>query len=154
MTVIWSMFLEIWSATDKIFCHFRPFFALLPLWQPENSKFWKNEKNTWRCYHFTKLYYKWQSYDVWFLRYQAWWTKFFVVLDHFLPFYPSNNLKNQNFEKLKKTPGYIIILRRCTINDNHMMYGPWDIKWTDKIFCHFVPFLPIYPPNNPKIQNF
>ena len=30
MTVIWCMVPEIWSATDRIFCHFGPFFALLP----------------------------------------------------------------------------------------------------------------------------
>ena len=34
-----------------------------------------------------------------------------------------NNLKNQNFEKMKKNPGDIIILHMFTINDNHMMYG-------------------------------
>ena len=154
-----------WQSYDLCFLRYgvqqTEFFAILdrflpfyPSKQPENSKFWKNEKNTWRCYHFTQLYYKWQSHDVWFLRYQAWWTEFFVILDHFLLFYPSNNLKNQNFEKLKKTSGYIIILHRCTINDNHMMYGPWDIKWTDKIFVILHLFCPFIPPNNPKIQNF
>ena len=30
MTIILCMIPEIWSATDRIFCHFRPFFALLP----------------------------------------------------------------------------------------------------------------------------
>ena len=34
----------------------------------------------------------------------------FVILDHFLPFYPLNNPKNQNFEKMKKITGDIIIL--------------------------------------------
>ena len=29
-------------------------------------------------------------------------TDFFVILGHFLPFYPTNNPKNQNFEKMKK----------------------------------------------------
>ena len=53
----------------------------------------------------TMMYHKWQSYDIWFLRYEVWQTEFFVILDHYLPFYPPNNLKNQNFEKLKKTPG-------------------------------------------------
>ena len=43
----------------------------------------------------------------------VWQTEFFVILDRFLPFYPLNNLKNQNFEKLKKTPGDIIILHMC-----------------------------------------
>ena len=70
---------------------------------------------------------KWQSYDVWFLRYQARWTEVFVILDHFVPFYPPNNPNNQNFE-MKKTPGDIIILHKCTINDNHMIYGSWDMK--------------------------
>ena len=63
------------------------------------------------------------SYHEWFLRYGAQQTKFFLILDHFLPFYPPNNKENQNFEKLKKAPGDIIILHKCTINDNHMMYG-------------------------------
>ena len=47
---------------------------------------------------------------------------FFVILGHFLPFDPPNNPKNQNFEKIKKTPGNIIILHLCTTNDDHM-YG-------------------------------
>ena len=34
-----------------------------------------------------------------------------------------NNLKKQNFEKMKKNPGDIIILHMFTINDNHMTYG-------------------------------
>ena len=36
-------------------------------------------------------------------------TKFFVILDHFLLFYPTNNPENQNFEK--KAPGDIIIIK-------------------------------------------
>ena len=96
------------------------------------------------------MYHKRQLYNVWFLRYEAWHTEFFVILDRFLPFYkkqPKNNTKNQNFEKLKKkNPRDIIILHMCTINDNHTMYGSWDMKcdgqnflsfWT--IFCTFIP---------------
>ena len=61
---------EIWSATDRSFCHVGPFFLLLT----------------------------------------------------------PNNLKNQNFEKMKKkkekkTPADIIILHTCMINENHMMSG-------------------------------
>ena len=68
MTVILCMVPEIWSATDRSFCHFGPFFVLLT----------------------------------------------------------PDNLKNQNFEKMKEKktpPGDIIILHTCMINDNHMMYG-------------------------------
>ena len=50
-------------------------------------------------------------------------TKLFVILDLLLPFYPRNNLKNQNFEKMKKNPTDMIILNMCTINDNHIMPG-------------------------------
>ena len=56
---------RIWSAMDRIFCHFGPFFALSP----------------------------------------------------------PNNPKNQNDEKMKKSPGDIIILHKCTINYKHVMYG-------------------------------
>ena len=40
-----------------------------------------------------------------------------------LPPTPPNNPKNQNFEKIKKAPGHVIILHMPNINDNHMMYG-------------------------------
>ena len=193
---------QIWSATDRIFCHFGPFFALLPPYGPRKSKFWKNEKNTWRYYHFTHVYHKWQSYDVWFLRYGVWQTEFFchygpffVLLppygpkkskfwknekntwryyhftnindshmmygssdmecngQNFLSFWiifcPLNPLTTQKIKilkKWKKTTEDIVILHKCTINDNHMMYGSWDMKgdgpkflsfWT--VFCSFTP---------------
>ena len=35
---------------------------------------------------------------------------------------------------MKKAPGDIIILQICTKNDDHMMYGSWDMVrdgWTD-----------------------
>ena len=92
------------------------------------------------------MYHKWQS----FLRYGAWQTEFFVILDPFLSFYHINNPVNQNFEKMKKPPGDIIILQMYTINDNHMMYGSWDMEHNRQNFFHFGPFFAIYPRNNPK----
>ena len=204
------MFLRYGAWQTEFFVIMNCFLPFYPPMDPENQNFEKMNKNTWRYFHFTKVYHKWQSYDLCFLRYGVQQTEFFAILDRFLPFYPSNNqkiqnfekmkkipgdviilhsciindnhmmygswdikrdgqnfildhfllfypsnnLKNQNFEKLKKTSGYIIILHRCTINDNHMMYGPWDIKWTDKIFVILHLFCPFIPPNNPKIQNF
>ena len=44
-------------------------------------------------------------------------------MDRFLPFYPKNNPKTKNFEKMKKSLGDIIILNMSTTNDNHMMSG-------------------------------
>ena len=66
-------------------------------------------------------------------------TEFFVILDYFLQFYPTTTQKNQNFENVKKTPGDITILHKCTIDDNYMLYGSWDMKH-DRIFCHLGPF--------------
>ena len=47
---------------------------------------------------------------------------FFCHFVPFLPFYHPNNLKNQNFEKMKKTPGDIIILPKCTKNHDHILH--------------------------------
>ena len=129
MKIIWCMVSEIWSMTDRIFCHFGPCFAILlpPLtnqkikilkkwikaleissfcigvpkimitcynvpeihaqWvyiififyfglfftflfpKPKKSKFLKKEKKAWRYHHFTHVYQKLWSHDVWFLRY-------------------------------------------------------------------------------------
>ena len=49
-----------------------------------------------------------------------------VIIFHFgpfFPFYPSNIPKNQNFKKMYKTPGDIIILHTCTQNYDQMMYS-------------------------------
>ena len=125
MKIIWYMVPETLSATDRILCQSGPFFPLLPLYGPKESKlqrqkflsFWaifcpfsplttwkikilKLRKNTWR-YHFTHLHHKWQSYDLWFLRYGAQRKEFFVNLDRFSPFYPPMDPKNQNFKKMK-----------------------------------------------------
>ena len=56
-----------------------------------------------------------------------------------------NNPKNQNFEKMKKVPGDIIILHKCTKNHDHMLHCSLDMArkgfscyfscWV--IFCPF-----------------
>ena len=74
-------------------------------------------------------------------------TEFFVILDHFLPLYPPNNPRNQNFVKIKKLTGDTISLHRCNINDNHMMYGSWDTECHGHNFFIFwmisCPFTPV-----------
>ena len=143
------------------------------------------------------MYHKWRSYDVWFLRYKARRTEFFVILGHFLHFDPPNNPKKFKFWKKsleilsfyicvsqmtsgdicflrsgvwdsllsfwaifcphnlmttpkikiwknwKKKPGDIILLHMCTINQDQMMDGSWDIRREGQsflsfwgIFCH------------------
>ena len=46
---------------------------------------------------------KWQSYDVWFLKYGVQWTEFFIIMDHFLPFYPLTTRKIKILKKWKRT---------------------------------------------------
>ena len=62
----WKKLTQIWSAADTIFCHFRPFFALLPHYWPQKLKFGKKKykKNTWRYYPFTHVHHKSRLYDV------------------------------------------------------------------------------------------
>ena len=69
---------------------------------------------------------------------------------------PPYNLKNQNFEKMKKIPEDIIILHMSTINDNHMTSFMIPKIWstTNRIFCHFGQCFALLPPNNPENQNF
>ena len=70
----------------------------------------------------------------------SFWTVFSLL--------PPKQPKKSNFwkKKDKKLPGDIIILHMCTLNDNHMMYGYWDIERDRQnilpfctIFCPFTP---------------
>ena len=116
------MLTQIWSTTDIIFCHFRPFFALLAHYWTWKLKIGKNVKNTWRYYPFTHVHHKSRSYDAWFLRYKLQSTKFFVILGHFVIFVifcPCTLLTTQKIKiskKKKNMPGDII-LHMSTINN-------------------------------------
>ena len=47
------------------------------------------------------------------------------------------------------------ILQMFTINDSHMTYGFSDMECNRQYFFVILDrFLPFYPPNNPKNQNF
>ena len=166
--------------------HFLPFY---PPNNPKNQNFGKSKKAPGDIINFTHAYHKWQSYDVWFLRYEALWTGSSVILDRFLPFYappllttqkikilknwkkrleilsfytfvpymttiwcmvpeissttdrffsfwtifcpftPLTTRKNENFIKMKETPGDIITLHKCTKNYDRMVYRSWDGAW-------------------------
>ena len=72
----------------------------------------------------------------------------FIILDR-------SDLKNQNFEKIKKNSFRYIILLMYTINDNHVMYGSWYMEHNRQNFLSFLDhFLHFYPHNNPENQNF
>ena len=138
---------EILSTIDIILCHFGPFFASSPPNNFENQNLEKNKRHAWRYHHFTLVYHKWWSYDIWFLRYWVQQTDFLTFWTIFCPFTNLTTQKIKILEKKKKTAcGDIIILHMCTINDTYMMYGFWDMEckrqnvlsfWV--IFCPFIP---------------
>ena len=104
------------------------------------------------------MYHKWRSYDAWFLRYKAQ-QSFLSFWAIFCPFNPPNKPENWNFEKMKKTPGDIIILHKCTKNHNHMLYCSWDMvrdrcNYYFFILGYFLPFYPDTPLNSSKNQTF
>ena len=113
ITVIWCMLSKIWSATDKIFCHFEPFFANLSHSQPEKSKFSKNEKK--RLFS-----------EIWSDR-QAEFFSHFGPFSSLLPTAPPHPLqpcnipKKQNFEKMRNTWRYHHFIQVYQ-NHDHMLY--------------------------------
>ena len=135
----WFMIYSLWQTEIG---NFRSIFALLLPYKPKISKLWKHGKNCWRSSSYSCV----QKFTIiWCtvleIRSE---TEFFVILGHFLPFYPSNDPENQNFEKMKRISGNTIHLHMCSINEDHMMYDSWNIRykrhnflsfWT--IFCAF-----------------
>ena len=76
--------------------------------------------------------------------------KNFLILGHFLPFYLP--LIIPNIKILKKRKKCLEILSfytyMCTINEDHMIYGSWNMVQQTEIFDIFGPFLPIQPLEN------
>ena len=72
---------------------------------------------------YLRVYHKWRSYDIWFLKYKV------QLTGHFGLFFTLSALWQP-----RKSKFY-----RCTTNDNRMMYGSRDI------FCHFGPFFALLP---------
>ena len=140
------MFPEIWSVTDGLFCHFGPFFALLPSLFPSslltNWKIWILKK--WKKHleispfytkvpsnHDHMLYCSWDMVCDRYTFYFWFWS--------FLSLYTPNSPKNKNLKKMKKTHGYIIILHMYITNYDDMMFSSWDKVcnrrmngWTDR----------------------
>ena len=73
--------------------------------------------------------------------------RIFCHFGQFFAHLPPKNPENQNFEKMKKIPGDIIMLNKCTKNHDHMLCCSWDMAhdrcngyfsfWA--IFCPFTP---------------
>ena len=81
---------------------------------------------------------------------------FSVLLGHLLPFYPTNNPKNQNFEKMKKKTLEVSSCYTCEPKIMIIFYTFPEIwSMTDVIFIfHFGIFFAILPPYQPKKSKF
>ena len=86
------------------------------------------------------------------------WSTIYIIFCHFVivRFYPTNNLKNENFEKINTTPGDIIILHKRTKNHDHMLHYSWGMTCDrcNFYFSFWAIFCPFIPPNKPKNQKF
>ena len=87
------------------------------------------------------------SYEVQFLRYGVR-QNFLLFWAIFCPVTPlsPNNPENQNFEKMKKTSGDVIILNLHINKHDHMMYAYSDME-CDRHNCHFL-ICPTIEPEN------
>ena len=153
MKIIWCMVPEIWSTTDRIFLSFWTIFCPFTPLTTQKIKITKNEKNPGdimilhRCtkYHDHMLYCSW---DVTLDR-----CNYFSFRAIFCPFTPANSPKNQNFLKMKKNPGVIIISHKC--NKIMITYYTVPERWlvTGVIIFHFELFFALLPSNSAKNQN-
>ena len=72
----------------------------------------------------------------------------------FCPFSPLlKQKKNKKSKNINKTE-YIILLPMCTINENHMKHGCWNIRQDGQFFVILGHFLTFEPLRNSKNQNF
>ena len=95
------MIFEIWSATDRVYCNFGPFFCPFTPLTTHKPKFWKkrNPENIIILYKSTKNAIH-MMYGSWDKKHNR--ENFLPFLGQFLPFYLTNNMKNQIFKKWKK----------------------------------------------------
>ena len=136
MTITWCTVPEMSNVTDWIFLSFWAIFcSFTPLttWKIKILKKWKTfleRSSFYACVPEMTM--------IWCMVPGIWITTgiFFLILDHYLPFYHPNKREIQNFEKMKKKKKMPedTILHKCTINDNRMIYGSWDMKRDRQIF--------------------
>ena len=128
MTIIWCTTPEISSVTDRIFCHFGSFFALLSPKNLKNQNFEKMKKKArdniilQKCTrnHDHMLHCSWDTMCDRSNSYFLFWAIFY-------PFTPNPTTQKIKIKKIKNTPGGIIILQMCTKNNDHIMYGSWNM---------------------------
>ena len=106
-----SRYMELWSMTDKFFVILGHFLSFTPLKTKKIEilkKWWKHKKILSFYTSVTKIMIT--CHTVPEILCGVWRMEFlFFILGYFLPLYTPNDSKNQNFEKIKKTSGDIIL---------------------------------------------
>ena len=133
-------FLSFWT----IFCPF----TSLKTWKIKILKKWKQQKKMLGdiiILYMCTINENHMMYGSWDMEHDR--PFFFLILDHFVPFYPPNKPENQNFEKREKTPGDII-LHKCTKNHDDILYLSLDMvldkcKFYFSFWAFFCPFTPL-----------
>ena len=120
--VVWFLIYQ--ARQTEFFVILGYFLSFYPSNNPENQIL-KKWKKFLEILSFTQVYHKWQSYDIWLLRYQLQQTDFLSSLVMFCPFTPLTAPKMKIPQNWKKAPGDIIILHKCTKNHDHMLYSSW-----------------------------
>ena len=104
------------------------------------------------------MYHKWQSYDVWFLRYWAWLTKLLLFRTIFCPF-TLLKPKKSKFRKNEKNPWRYYHFRWYWYHLKYyhkwqsydvlfLRYEVWQTNFFVILDC-FLPFYPLPPPPTP-----
>ena len=155
MKIIWCIVRQKWSETDIIWSHFGPFFCSFIHLTTRQKKLLKKRKKRLEVYlHFLKVCHKWQSHNVWFLRYKAW-HNFLLFWTIFCPF-TTIATQRPKFLKKWKTRLEISSLYTSVTKAVIICFTVAEIWNATDVFVifHFVHFLPFYPLNSPKNQKF
>ena len=106
---------QIWSVTDRIFCHFGAFFDLLPPYKLKNQNFEKLKKG---LGDIIILHNCTKNHDHIHTVPEIWHVTDVIIVFHFALFFALLPL----FKKMEKKPGDIITLHMCTKNYDQMMF--------------------------------
>ena len=90
-------------------------------------------------------------YGFWYIKHDR--QNFLSFWAIFCPFTPLT-IQKIKFWKNGKSSWRYYHLHKCTINDNHMIYGSWDVNCNRQIFLVIFGYvLPFYPPKMKISQN-
>ena len=82
------------------------------------------------------------------------WIKISEIKKEFFVVFCTMILKIKIFKKWKKMSWAIILLQMCTLNQDHMIYGSWNIRCQRYNFLLFWPFFTLSSPWQPRKSKF